>query len=625
MSDADAEYVDTCAKMDALIASFRRWKIRSTVSTALVLVTFTALLCLVGPMLVASLLSPALIFPLFLAFSGLSAGVGYSVDFLRVLHRRPNTDEVPPSRLVEVHRDEAPALWETLDAAAASLGSALEFRVHVDLRATACALQLRTGPHGELQHHLVVGFPFLAACSGEHVRAVLTHEVAHHAHEDTTRSRAIAELQLEFLRLRTSLQHRKSFYHKHIASYVRTTSTALDELNLKYRAESEARADAAAARLFGINAVQDSLAHVRVIAWVVDCALSRLEHVHATDKTPPTEVAQHLQAALQRLTAAEAAALSERLLAGEAEWRESGFSDTAYEHRVSRDKDSVPPPHSERWTFGGQRPTALATFFADPERLTAQLSAVWYRDTLPDWTEAVARREQLATHLDHPGFASQPPSMQLNLAMNALDLPRAASAVAAIDPNAAGAEDLLQVGRYFLWKDDERGVNLVTRAVRARPIAGRYAVTLLLPYFLRQSDIERSSWARRQLVTEKTRHAAAQQERCRFQVGVDQCMPHGLEDEDLDALRESCVQLYPLQRAYLVRKIVTIFPEAPSLLLVLVLRENPGKRGVFQADDVLRALETLRRTYPTATFDVYLHEHPSSRDPWLYHPNARLR
>lgn len=617
MNEADAEYVKTCAEMDALIASFHQWKTRSTIFAKLVFVACAALCFAAIAASWAGERSPVPTISIgFLVASGM-----YSLGFLWVLHRRPAPAPEGDPGLLRTSPDDAPKLWEALSLAKGDEVGATDIIVHLDLDPNASALQLRTGANASLQQHVVLGFPLLVACNGDQVRAILTHEIAHHAHHDTARGRALYEILAELHRLESAIQEPNAFYRSQIQQFLSKTLAALEPVTARYYALSERRADELAAQLVGEATMRDAVCHARVAAWVSRRTLARLEKELRHAGSLPTDIAERIREALLAVSAEEATDLNARLVEAEAGHRAAGVEDSRYAHRHLSSAASESPVS---WNFGRPRRSALVQLFDSPDRVMTRLSEAWHTARQPDWVAVAEERDAVRAQFVLGEFSHHHPVVQLAIARRAQLDDHAARIAAQLDADALEADELIQLGGYLLSQDDESGAQLINRAVVLRPVLGLTGARMLMPYYVRGNQVELAAWAERQEAEELARHEYAAEERRKFRIGTDTYLPHGLDEPTVERVRTQVAELTAIKSAFLFRKEVRVFPEETCWVLALVFA-NPR----HAADQVVRdRLDRLVRRLGSdeGVFDcvILVLERAVKYDPWWQDPTARL-
>ncbi|WP_164491592.1 M48 family metallopeptidase [Staphylospora marina] len=167
---------------------------------------------------------------------------------------------------VELTREEAPGLFETLDELKERMKAPEIHKVLVDEDFNASVMQYSTYMlFGRKQHILKVGFPLLLTLSPEQMKSVLAHELAHVSHADTKLGARIYRLGSSMEQLLKSLEKNDEKLGTWIfRPFFRWFVPRFSAWSFVMRRTEEYRADAKAAEMTSPQVAGEALIHIHV-------------------------------------------------------------------------------------------------------------------------------------------------------------------------------------------------------------------------------------------------------------------------------------------------------------------------------------------------------------------------
>ena len=469
-----------------------------------------------------------------------------------------------------VTQKEAPELFAMINQLRKGLKAPRFHRVLITDDFNACVVQTpRLGVFGWYRNYLVIGLPLMKTLSEEQFRAVLAHEFGHLAGGHGRVSNWIYRLRLSWHRLIDSLVGEGRFgtflfrrFFNWYVPYFTAYSFPLARAN-------EYEADAAAARLTSPQAIAEALTAVNVVGRYLDERYWSDIHRSASD--------------LPRPAFAPYGSLADKVSGGLQDQPVADWVEHALQRETS--SDDTHPALADRLRALQQGPLlslpgpdARADRLLGPalSTITEELDCRWEAAVLPAWEEryqtATRGRERLR-ELDallQQGTELSPQDGYDHACLTeeygagedaALPLFRALYAQAPDQPVVSYA-----LGLRLLQRDDDEGLALVEKATELDEDAELSGYEVLRDYCWRRGREEAAhAWHDRLL----ERHELLQRARAeRDQITLkDTFDPHGLDQEQLAALRAQLRAMPGLRRVYLLRKRVALFPERPLFVL----------------------------------------------------------
>lgn len=542
-----------------------------------------------GMLLIVLKVGGKLIIFLAVGLAGLAAVVW---DLLRTLWSK-----TPPPEGIEISREQAPRLFETIERVSKFLKAPVPDHVIISDEFNAAVLsQPRVGIFGQ-RSFMLLGLPLMQAVSPGQLEAVIAHELGHLS-ERHSKSAASAyrvrAMWSRFLESQEADGHKLSFLYGRFLNWYFPYFNAYSFVLCR---RQEREADTYAVELCGSRPLGEALIHLDVKSRILSQKFWKdVLNEAADDRTPPNKIytrmahafrASDRAAELQNLSKAVAVntdysdshpSLNERL-------RTMGYWD-------GNDLPELPAPVVET---AADRHLGK---FAD--ELAAMFDEAWTERARAPWIErhelVAATRKRLAELAEKE--ASEPLSDDeiLDRASGHAEIGETSEAIATlrsfVDRNPDHAEANFGLGVMLMDEDDESGIAF---AERSFALDRRFKATVCerVYYFLR--GVGRDEEAKRYMIElegEQEAIEAANVERMRF-VATDQIGEHKLTPEQVESIRGKIMYYDEISTAYAARKIVGFYDEeAPFNVLFIEMSKAPlfGGGARLKAADLVDVL-----------------------------------
>lgn len=515
---------------------------------------------------------------------------------------------VPPPHGREVQLAEAPLLFALVERVRDRLDAPRADVVLLTPELNASVAQVpRLGIFGWPRSYLTIGLPLAAALTPAQLESVLAHELAHLSRRHARFSHRIWRLARVWTQLLETLQQERSWGSRVFERFFAWYAPYFELYTAVLSRQAELEADRLAAEATTPRTTAEALVALEIAGRFVDDAYwPAVYHGTHHDPTPPPTAFSDLVRAVRGVRALDAAQA----------WRADALAAPTRpgaSHPALRDRLEA---LGVREAPGGTAPVpeaqTAATVVLGPlvAAMTRELDREWRVGVAEPWRaqhraqrEARERRERLA---ERARAGSLAPDDAWTLARETLELDGEEPAIpllrdlVARAPRHAAASFTL--GRLLLARGDERGLPLLETAAQVDPEATLAACELADDFLLRRDRREEAlAWQER---AHRHRHLLERARREREGVGhKDIVAPLALGDEDLARLREALAAAPEVRRARVARKVTTLLPERP-FVLVAVERDAPWwkLRGTNADGKLLGAL--LERL--TLSFDCDL-------------------
>ena len=492
----------------------------------------------------------------------------------------------------EIRREDAPALWEEIESLRRELDAPRIDRLLIDEELNAGVVQIpRFGPVGPPRNFLVLGLPLLEALTREELRAVIAHELGHLSGNHARFAGRIYRLRAGWARLLAELEEKRQGALPLFRRFFEWYAPYFAAYTFPLARQDEYVADHAAAEAAGALPAASALVRLETTARFLPRWWQDLYKRAEREARPPARAFAELREQLPQEEGVEEGA--EAALA-----RPTDLTDThpALSERLaglgvaSADAIAaarVPPPATAAEELLGPLHDALLERF----------DADWRERVADDWSahhaELKAAQQRLET-LERRGEA-RTLAEEAELGGLLVDLRD--------DPQrglehleralASGLEDPVasfRAGAILLERGEERGLERLEAAAGLDPSAVIPACELAYAFLSERDRAEEAeAWARR-AQEHSARLDAAAAERADIEPR-DSVVPHERPPEVVEQVRAALAPEPAVERAFLVRKEVSHFPEFdPLLVLALKLRRRPFRRGGNNQEVVERVL-----------------------------------
>lgn len=494
---------------------------------------------------------------------------------------------IPAPTGVPLGRSQVPALFTMLDDLTQRMQAPRFHHVLLTDELNAAIIQRpQFGIMGWSRHYLIIGLPLLVTLSPEQFRAVLAHEIAHLAGDDSQFAGWIYRIRRMWFDLAEQFERDRQGgllfrrFFQWYGPFFRAYSFVLarsQEYQADQRAAAIAGADTKAAALLRLyingHALQET----------IEPELYQLSNL---EEDPPHDRVTQLVQKLQAPRSPDQAAIALRLALAQP-------STNADTHPSLRDRlaaldyavdvQSLPSP---------PQPTAAAAFLGSQlEDFTRQLDQLWYQQHAPRWHERQARRQLSSQRLHELNQAASQRSLTI-----AETWKQAALTRLHVDPAAAIAryETLLQrsphhgrgnleLGELLLNQHDDRGLVHLERAIAADPSLTLLACEAALTYYHHHPDPTAiAQWADRMQAQRSWLNTV--KERTELSP-FDTFQPHDLPPAEVAQLAATLAAEPTLKTALLVRKVLPSHPQVNWYVLAVVRQIPIGGGSTYDRDD----------------------------------------
>ncbi len=495
----------------------------------------------------------------------LLAEAGLPLAALAVLIVRSLWVKLDPPAGFRLKREAAPRLADCVEQLRRRLGAPRvhEILVTYDFEA-ALARRPRLGLLGWQKNHLILGLPFLLACSAPQFRAVVAHELSHLSGRHGRSNGWIYRVREAWIRLDEHLardRHWGSFVFRRFFHWYAPTFGAWSFVLAR---RNELEADRAAAEVTSPEDARDAL-----VAFAVRARFLRERfwpRVHAgTDEAPSPEENPFadLPQQLREIDEKEALAWIEEALA-----EETTVADThpCLRERLSALGVEATLPSAE--TSAGESLLGQAL-----PGLSARIGEQWCFDAALWWNERYehtrSARKQQGELRSRGRAGGLSPDEAWECAQLTEELDGAEAALPLyrdlVEEDLEDPRPRFALGRLLLARDDDAGLVHLDGAMELDDDAVLPACELAADFLARRGrDVEAKPYAE---LAARRRDRLERDREERSSIPFDaRYLAHELEPRALQELRQQLAR-WPLQRAWLVRKELEVRPEDPLFVL----------------------------------------------------------
>ncbi|MCL2344467.1 MAG: M48 family metallopeptidase [Desulfobulbus sp.] len=397
----------------------------------------------------------------------------------------------PPPEGREITRDEAPALFAEIDRMRTTMkGPRFHHVLIVDEVNAAVVQRPAFGLIGWPRNYLLLGLPLLEGMAPEEALAVVAHEYGHLAGADGRFGAFIYRLRHTWATIEAVFEQMSGWVNKLMAPLLRWYVPYFNAYTFVLARANEYQADAASARLVGVEHAQDALKRSNILgpryALFMERTLARIDH----EAQPPSDL-MHRWAA--QAGAAPAEAEAQKWL-GDALDREGHYADSHPTLRArlaalalpEAAQAAAPPPLANA-------SAAQAWLGSLADTLRAEFEARWADNVAAPWAErydeAQQERQRLAElrALPAPDADEQLEVLRLTLRLEPeADLREALAAF-----NAAHVDmplGLFLEGSHRLDQGEPAGIDLLERAIAIDSEATKPALARIHAFLVERKE-----------------------------------------------------------------------------------------------------------------------------------------
>jgi Zn-dependent protease with chaperone function len=489
--------------------------------------------------------------------------------------------QIPAPRGMVLGRTEAPALWAEIERVRRELRAPAPHQVLISGELNASVQQVpRLGIFGFYRTYITIGLPLAASLTADEFRSVLAHEYGHVAGRHGRFGVWVYRVRETWTQLLAELQERRSVTVVVFRAFVRWYAPFLEAYTAVLRREHEFEADRDAARVAGAAAGATALCRLGIVSRYLDEVFwPSVTKSLGERPQAPSDLYRRL---LDEAPDAAAHPDAPRWLA----------EDTA---RTTEPWDSHPSLVDRLAALGATpglpaaqaRPSGAEAFFGEHAASLADRLGRRWADTMQfDWREQHNQKLQMAQRLSaleaRVDEQPLPPAEARERILLTVQLHGATVAMPLMrDFVDAGQDDPgvhFMLGRELLDQDDEAGLRHLERAMELDWEATASGCALA-EHFLqaRGRTAEADAFRSRAQAHEETLHRASVERDAGNLSHKDVFLPHGMTDEQAQGLATHLSTVRGLKRALLVRKQVTVLPDAPCFVLAVEPVWKPGE------------------------------------------------
>jgi len=478
---------------------------------------------------------------------------------------------LPPAG-IPLRREEAGRLIDAVETIRRAVKGPRVHEILLTDEFNAAVVQVpRLGIFGWQKNYLTVGLPLMHALSPAQFEAVLAHEIGHLSGAHGRFGAWIYRIRKTWDRLAEALIREERWGAFFFNRFFRWYAPYFSAYSFVLARANEYSADRFSADYAGADAAAEALVAVNVKGAFLDQTLWPAILGKADDQPDPPFPLGEMEPALAAGPDAEHAnAFVSRVLS-----RKTGSGDT---HPSLCDrlaaigrKARLPEPAAE---------TAARRFLSGSlEAFAARLDGAWREEVAEGWRERHARAQEARKSLgDLEAMAAAgalPPGESMRRAVLVEEVRGEAASlpfyreIAAADENCAEAHHA--VGRILLSAGDAEGVLHLEKAMELDAGCIVDACDRIHGYLMSQGREKDALvyFDRGERRAELLERAKAERDSVSPK---DTFLPHALSREDLDAVADQLSRYPRLQRAYLVKKGVKLFPDFPQYVLGVSIR-----------------------------------------------------
>ncbi|MDP2653979.1 MAG: M48 family metalloprotease [Candidatus Omnitrophota bacterium] len=485
----------------------------------------------------------------------------------------------PPPWGYYLKREEAPLLFDMLEDICRRLKCPRPDAVVLDGQFNASIYQIpRLGIFGWYKNTLCLGLPLLAAMSPDEFRSVVAHEFGHLASSHGKAGTWIYRIRESWIRLVETLQHQEHFGSFLFAPFFNWYLPFFNAYSFVLARQHEYQADSFAGDIAGRNAAASALSNLAVQGEYIERVFWPSVYGRVTQSdSPPDNVFSDLDRKLEEKAYQE----KEKIYLRQAFNLQTHTSDT---HPSLRDRlKALGYQVLDAGSLSDLRIKNVRVCAGEEmlgkeswEKMITEFDRKWKEDMAADWK---ARHEFVQTKLKEIGELD---TKAAGGTLRRQDLWKRALLIYDIqgpEHAAAALRDVLKVapdhreanfrlGLILSDADDPDCVPLLEKAMAINPFYIFTCCGNLVFFHERRGEYGKAKDYDRKMDEMDSAIAKASDER-RYQSGMT-IEAHGLSDEKVAYIREQLEGFQDdIDRAYLVKKKVKVFPDQPFVILAV--------------------------------------------------------
>ncbi len=466
----------------------------------------------------------------------------------------------------EIDRTEFPELFALIDELSQQLNAPKIHHAIVNYDRNAAVAQVpHFGWQQRSRNYLLLGLPLLQSLTPEQFKATLAHELGHLANNDSSFAGYI-------LRIRNMCEQLATERHLFIFNwFFRWYEPLIKAYSFVSVRDREYAADAIAQKITSPEiAASDLIQSYIYHHFLQECFSPQLDRQARQSPTPPSDVVTQMLTVLRQPLDPQSTKVWLNLLLGQA-------TDTDDTHPCLSDRlAAVGYPTPKSWTPQPMLQTAAEYFFGDRlADLAAELDLQWYEHHKTTWLRQYQQAQFQQEYLAALDLQSQAVPLSLGDATIRAELTEIfGGELVALplwqqildrDPHHARAN--YQVGKAIINRGYASGCAYLERAIATDP-------DLVMPSCeeLYRFHTVRGDAAAADIYLEWRQQYLPKQWRSKLERNLkhtDRFIPHDLDADRIDEIRQKLAKYSLVNRAYLVCKPMQIFKDRPLYVLGL--------------------------------------------------------
>jgi Zn-dependent protease with chaperone function len=516
----------------------------------------------------------------------------------------------------EIHPAEFPELFRSIDELRTKLKAPPIHHVVINYDHNAAVYQApRLGWFGWYRNYLILGLPLLQSLTPEQFKATLAHELGHLSGNDSQFAGWIYRVRYMWEQLTCDnsfflFQWFFNWYEPLIKAY-----------SLVLIRDREYAADALAQRMTDREITASDLIQTYIYQYYLEeCFNRQLDRQALERDTPPPDVVTQMLAALRQPLDPQAAKIWLGLALGEA-------TDTDDTHPCLSDRlAAVGYPTPKSWIPQPMLLSAAEHFFGDRlADLAIELDAQWYEQRKSIWLQQYQRVQYQREYLASLQLLATHQTLTFNEAISRAEL------TGILDDELTALplwEKILsqfphhpqanyQVGKILVDRGYQRGCTYLARSIELDP-------DLVIPSCeqLYRFHTYRGELASAQIYLEWRQQHLPKQWRSQLERKIkdtDRFVTHDLDPGSIAEIRNKLAKHREIDRAYLVRKPMQLFPEHSIYILAIKLDNTRSSMAIEERRerelcDLLSIELNLGKRSIIATFDSHKSRFTHHRD-----------
>ncbi|AOY81819.1 M48 family metallopeptidase [Moorena producens JHB] len=516
----------------------------------------------------------------------------------------------PPPQGLKLQRQQVPKLFALIDELTKALKAPSFHHVILTSEFNAAVVQIpRLGLLGWQQNYLILGLPLLQALSPRQFRAVLAHELGHLSGNHSSFAAWIYRLRQTWEQIWQQLgksQHAGATVLFH--GFFNWYSPFFNAYSFVIARANEYEADRCAAELAGSQHVAEALLSVQVKAQYLEQSFwndiyQKAYHQPNPPQTPLQDLAKALSSPIEPNQ--------------QQQWIRSALMSQT--HHADTHPCLLERLKALKYPFKARPSLPILVKVTAAEQflgkallpLTQELERQWHTTINYQWRQNYTQAQAIRQSLEalEAKAAHSPLSVEeaWNRARWTLDLVGTQEAIPLLKSVLTRQADHVSanylLGQILIAQDNEAGIDYLEQAMARDPDSVLSGTQSIYGFLRRQGRDAEADQYRQRAAKHHELLTLAQEERSGFSQG-DRFQPHGLSAEVEAALQQQLAGYPEIKEAYLVRKVVLIFPDNPYYILGVsrqrhFLESNSSTKDQQLIDRLADELECPGQTWIT--------------------------